>query len=178
MSLVRRLARPMLASLFVVQGFDALRHPGPLAGRAAPLLERLAPVLGLPADDKELLVRANAVAQMAGGAMLATGFLPRVGAGLLAGSIVPTTLAGHAFWKEQDPQQRKVQRIQFFKNTAILGGILLAVVDTAGKPGLVWRAQNVARLTQRETRHAVRTTGRQARLVRQGAKLKVQDALG
>ena len=27
MSIVRRLARPMLAAIFVVQGLDALRHP-------------------------------------------------------------------------------------------------------------------------------------------------------
>ncbi len=177
MSLVRRVARPLLAGLFIVQGLDALRHPAPLADRSAPLLDKLVPMLGLP-DDKVMLVRANAVAQMAGGAMLAAGFLPRVGAGLIATSLVPTTLAGHAFWKEEDPTKRKAQRIQFLKNAGILGGVLLAVVDTAGKPGLSWRAQNIARVTSRGARHAVHTTGREVRLARQSAQLKVKDALG
>jgi putative oxidoreductase len=177
MSLVRRVARPMLAALFVVQGVDALRHPGPLAERATSLLDQIVPVVGLP-NDKEMLVRANAVGQIVGGAMLATGFLPRVGATLLASSLVPTTLAGHPFWKEQDPTKRKQQRLHFLKNTGLLGGVLLAAVDTGGKPGLAWRAQNVAKLTQREAKHAVHSTARQARLARQGAQLKVQDAIG
>jgi putative oxidoreductase len=177
MTLVRRVARPMLAALFVVQGLDALRHPGPLAERSSPLLDKIVPMLGLP-DDKVMLVRANAVAQIAGGAMLASGFLPRVGAGLIASSLVPTTFAGHPFWKEQDPAKRKAQRIQFLKNTGLLGGVLLAVVDTAGKPGLAWRAQNLAGVASREARHALHTTGREARLARRGAQLKVQDALG
>lgn len=177
MSLVRRVARPMIAGIFVIQGLDALRHPSPLAQRATPLLERVAPMLGLPAD-KELLVRANAAAQIIGGAMLATGRLPRIGATLLASSIVPTTLAGHAFWQEKEPDKRKQQRIQFLKNTAMLGGVLLAAVDTAGKPGLAWRAQNLANRSQREAQYALRTTARQARIARQGAQLKVQDALG
>jgi putative oxidoreductase len=177
MSLVRRLARPMIAGLFIVQGLDALRHPAPLAERSAPLLDTLVPLLGLP-DDKVMLVRANSVAQMAGGALLAAGFLPRVGAGLIATSLVPTTLAGHPFWKEEDPAKRKAQRIQFLKNMGLFGGVLLAVVDTAGKPGLSWRAQNIARVTSREARHALHTTGREARLARRSAQLKVQDALG
>ena len=51
MSLVRRIARPMLAATFVVQGLDALRHPAPLAEHSSPLLDKLVPMLGLP-DDK------------------------------------------------------------------------------------------------------------------------------
>lgn len=176
MPVVRRVARPLFAALFVVQGLDALRHPGPLAQRSSPLLDKVVPMLGLP-DDKELLVRANAVTQMAGGAMLATGFLPRVGGALLAGSLVPTTLAGHAFWTYEDPAERKQQRIQFFKNLSLLGGALLAAADTAGRPGLVWRAQHVSRSTQREARHALHTTAREARLAQRGAQLKVKDVL-
>jgi uncharacterized membrane protein YphA (DoxX/SURF4 family) len=167
----------MIAGIFVIQGLDALRHPAPLASRATPLLEKVAPALGLPVDG-ELLVRANAVAQILGGAMLARGFLPRVGATLLAGSIVPTTLGGHAFWQEKDPAKRKQQRIQFLKNTAMLGGVLLAAVDTGGKPGLAWRAQHLASRSRREASHALNTTAREARIARQSAQLKAQNALG
>ena len=105
MSLVRRVARPMIASIFVIQGLDAFRHPAPLAQRSSPLLDKAIPLLGLP-NDKQLLVRANGVTQMAGGIMLATGFLPRLGALAIAASLVPTTLAGHPFWKEEEPQQQ------------------------------------------------------------------------
>jgi len=176
MSVVRRIARPLFAVLFVIQGLDALRHPGKKADVASPLLDKISPMLGLP-DDKEMLVRANAVAQLAGGVLLATGRLPRVGGLLIASSLVPTTLAGHAFWERSDPQERAQQRIQFLKNLGLLGGALLASVDTEGKPGLVWRAQNVGRVTRREARHVAGTARREARLAQQQAHLAVQDVL-
>jgi len=167
----------MIAAIFIVQGLDAFRHPGTLAQRSSPLLDKVIPMLGLP-DDKQLLVRANGVTQMVGGAMLAAGFLPRVGALAIATSLVPTTLAGHPFWKEEDPAKRKAQRVQFLKNMAMFGGVLLAAVDTAGKPGLAWRAQNLANRSQRQAKHAVGTAGREARLARKSAQIKVRDALG
>ena len=176
MSIVRRVARPMIAAIFIVQGLDAFRHPGPLAQRSAPLLDKAIPMLGLP-DDKELLVRANGVTQMVGGIMLASGFIPRVGAMAIAASLVPTTFAGHPFWKEEDPAKRKTQRVQFLKNMAMMGGVLLAAVDTAGKPGLAWRAQNLANRSQRGAKLAANTAGREAKIARQSAKIKVQDAL-
>jgi uncharacterized membrane protein YphA (DoxX/SURF4 family) len=77
--------------------------------------------------------------------LLATGRLPRVAATVLAVSLVPTTLAGHRFWEGTDPQARAAQRIHFLKNTAMLGGLILAAVDTEGRPSLGWRARRAAR---------------------------------
>ncbi len=54
---------------------------------------------------------------------------PRLSALTLAASLVPTTLAGHAYWKIEDPAARKVQRIQFHKNMAMIGGLLFAALD-------------------------------------------------
>ena len=102
MSIVRRVARPMIAAIFIVQGLDAFRHPGPLAQRSSPLLDKAIPALGLP-DDKELLVRANGVTQMLGGAMLAAGFLPRVGAMAIAATLVPTTLPATRSGRRRTP---------------------------------------------------------------------------
>ena len=58
------------------------------------------------------------------------------------------------------------------------GGVLLAAVDTAGKPGIAWRAQNLANRSQREAKHAIGTAGREARLARKSAQIKVKDARG
>jgi putative oxidoreductase len=79
---------------------------------------------------------------MAAGGLLALGRLPRLSALALAGSLVPTTLAGHRFWSETDPAKRSMQQIQFFKNVSMLGGLLLAAVDTSGKPSIGWRARH------------------------------------
>ena len=82
----------------------------------------------LPEDD-ELVVRGNAAVMVAGGTLLALGIAPRLSALALAGSLIPTTLAGHSYWAIEDPVARKQQRIQFHKNMAMLGGLLLAVID-------------------------------------------------
>ena len=47
----------------------------------------------------------------------------------LAGSLIPTTWAGHTYWTIEDPVTRKLQRVQFHKNMAMIGGLIFAVVD-------------------------------------------------
>lgn len=147
--LVRRIARPMLASTFVVMGIDVLRKPGSRADVAAPLVEGAratlpAPAAALVPADPDNAVRLNALVQIGGGLMLATGKYPRVASSVLAATLLPTTVAGHPFWAETDPQRRQVQQVQFLKNISILGGLLLAAVDTEGKPSLSWRGRKAA----------------------------------
>ena len=85
MTVVRRIARPMLAAVFVTGGLDTLLHPGQRAKTAAPLVTRMAGTLNLP-DDPEMLVRANGATMLAAGSMLALGKFPRVAAIALAGA--------------------------------------------------------------------------------------------
>ncbi|WP_433678267.1 DoxX family protein [Nocardia sp. CA-119907] len=127
MSLLRPIARVLTGSTYAVLGWEAAREPGARVKTAAGTLAAVRKVVPLPADD-ELIVRANGAAQAVGGALLALGVLPRLSAVTLAASLVPTTLAGHAFWKEQDPVARKTQRIQFQKNVAMLGGLTFALL--------------------------------------------------
>jgi putative oxidoreductase len=124
----RRLARLLTGTTYVLLGVDALRSPGGRVAAAAPLLARLRDVVPLPEDDA-LLVRANGAAQAAGGAAIAAGVLPRTAALGLIGSMVPTTLAGHAFWKVEDPAARKQQQVQLLKNLAMIGGLIQVVLD-------------------------------------------------
>ena len=179
MTVVRRIARPMLAAIFLTSGLDSLRHPAARAELAAPLVKALAERMNLP-DDPELLVRANGATMVAAGTMLGLGKLPRLAALALAGALVPATYAAHAFWTIEDPAARAHQKVQFLKNVGLLGGVLLAAVDTAGKPGLVYRtkhagseARRQAELTKREARHAARSARREARL----AVSRAHDAL-
>ena len=180
MTLVRRVARPLLAAMFVVGGLDQLKHPSRKADTAAPLVEKVAPVIGLP-DDTELLVRANGAAMVGAGSLLALGRLPRLASTVLAATLVPTTIAAHSYWNEQDPQVRAQQKVQFLKNLGLLGGLLLAAVDTEGRPGLAYRAHMVgesahraARQTRREARHMARTAAREAKL----KAVQAQHAIG
>ena len=147
--LIRRVARPMLASVFVVGGVDAIRHPAPRAEIAKGTIDTAVAVLpdnvtAKAPTDPVTLVRINGAVQVAGGVLLATGKFPRFASLALAGSLVPTTIAGHDFWSETDPAVRKQQRTQFFKNVSLLGGLLIAAVDTEGKPSLAWRGRRKA----------------------------------
>jgi uncharacterized membrane protein YphA (DoxX/SURF4 family) len=180
---VRTVARAFLAAIFVKSGLDAVRNPDRLVEPAKPMVDTLAPALdaiGLPTDPRTV-VRLNGAAQVVGGLMLATGNAPRLGAAVLAGTLVPTTVTGHPFWSIEDPGERAHHRIHFMKNLGLLGGLLLATVDTEGRPGLAWRAghltghaqdsvRRVASTTARETRRAARSTAREARRAAEDAR--------
>ena len=125
---LRPAARILTGSTYALLGFDALRAPGARVDQAAALLAAVRKRIPLPADD-ELAVRANAAVQVLGGTVLALGRAPRLSALALAGSLIPTTLAGHAYWTIEDPAARKLQRIQFHKNMALIGGLLFAALD-------------------------------------------------
>ena len=144
MALTRRIARPLLASIFIAGGIDAVRHPEGKAKAAqavtVPLTQR---VPSLP-DDPELLVRVNGAVQVGAGVLLAVGRFRRLAALALIGSIIPTTYAGHRFWEEEDEATRAQQRVHFLKNLGLLGGLVLAAVDTEGEPSLGWRARRRA----------------------------------
>ena len=127
LTLSRLAARMLSGSTYAVLGFDALRAPGARVDQARPLLSTMRKALPLPADD-ELIVRANAGVQTGAGGLLALGVLPRLSALALIGSLIPTTLAGHAFWAIEDPTDRKLQRVQFHKNMAMIGGLLFAAL--------------------------------------------------
>jgi uncharacterized membrane protein YphA (DoxX/SURF4 family) len=115
-------------------------------------------------ENPETLVRLNAVAQLVAAGALATGRVPRISSAVLAASLVPTTMAGHEFWNETDPEARANQRIHFFKNVSMLGGLLLAAVDTEGRPGVAWRARHAATGVRRQARHLTREAKLEARL--------------
>ena len=116
---LRAPGRTALSAMFVSGGLDAWLAPGPRTRRAADL--------GVPLDP-ELAVRLNGAVMVAAGLTLALGIRPRLAAAVLAGSLVPTTLAGHPFWRETDPGARK-QQIHFLKNLGLLGGVLLVLAE-------------------------------------------------
>jgi putative oxidoreductase len=172
--LVRRIARPLLASTFIFGGIDALRNPA----SKAPAAEKL-DIPSKPGMDKlnisstEQAVKVNAAAQVAGGSLLALGKFPRVAALVLAGSVVPTTLAGHRFWEEDDSAKKQGQLLHFLKNASMLGGLLLAAVDTAGKESV---ANKTKRVTKRSKRKAAKTTAKASKK-QIAAAHKVRDVL-
>ncbi|TMC65512.1 MAG: DoxX family protein [Chloroflexota bacterium] len=129
MRLVRTVARPMLAGLFIASGMDVLANPEPRAKLAKPVVDKVAAFVPLAPSDPKAAVALNAAVHVGAGSMLAAGILPRLAAVALATSLVPTTLAAHRFWELEDPALRSRQRVEFLKNCAILGGLLVVALD-------------------------------------------------
>jgi putative oxidoreductase len=174
MTPVRTAARAMLASVFVVSGFKAAKDPAALAKRATKFTEQIAPTLKqispkIP-TDAETLVRINGAVHVIGGLAMLTP-ARRLGATALAVSLVPTTLAGHAYWEFDEPGDRAAQRAHFYKNLGLLGGLILAALDNEGRPGLPWRARHAADVAGKSVRRTAQNTKSKAAIARKSAKV-------
>ena len=108
-SLLNRIARVLLCLVFIHAVIGKLMGFAGVAGAIAAKGLPLAPVL---------LVAAMALMAV-GSALVITGWRARLGAVLLLLFLVPTTLLFHGDVAE------KMERIQLFKNLAIMGGLLL-----------------------------------------------------
>ena len=76
MTFVRRVARLMLAWIFITGGFSAMRKPEGRAATAAPLLDKIRELAPASLPDDVGLVRVNGGVQAVAGVTLATDTLP------------------------------------------------------------------------------------------------------
>jgi uncharacterized membrane protein YphA (DoxX/SURF4 family) len=146
--LLRRIARPLLSAVFIGQGVETLRNPKvtlDAAQTAVTTLQTLPDPVGskIPSDP-ETVARINAAVQVGGGLLLATGKLPRIASAALAFTVIPGSLGGHLFWNEPDPERKVQKRRDLLTDLSLLGGLIIASADTAGKPSLGWRGRRAA----------------------------------
>jgi uncharacterized membrane protein YphA (DoxX/SURF4 family) len=138
----------MLAAVFIGQGFEALRSPKSAAEAARPALEGLHklpdPVRSSVPSDAETFAKINAAVQIGGGLLLASGRVPRLASAALAGTVIPANLGAHMFWDEADGLLKAEKRRAFLTDLSLLGGLIIASADTAGKPSLGWRGRRAA----------------------------------
>lgn len=182
MAVLRRIARPLLASVFLSGGYDAVRDPARLAPAAEPVTEpvasSVAPRTSLLPENPQDLIRLNGAVQLGAGVLLALGRVPRPAALALAATLVPTTLAAHRYWEIEDKEERAAQRSQFLKNASLLGALLLAAADTHGKPSLAYRARQGTRHASGAVAHQAHTVADRAGEVAGGAADGFGDAVG
>ena len=157
----------MLASIFVVSGANILVNPDSKVDAAKRVTDKVGPLIEnidprLPSDPRSL-VRLKAATDVVAGLLLASGHLTRPAAAALAAGLVPTTFAGHPFWALPEAE-RPAHQTHFLKNLGLLGGLLLAAVDTEGKPGLRYRTSHAMDRSQRSVRRAVKTARREAKI--------------
>jgi uncharacterized membrane protein YphA (DoxX/SURF4 family) len=91
---------------------------------------------GIPAP--ELAVKATGIALIAGGTSVLLGLKKEWGAAAIAGFLVGVSPLMHDFWKQQDPEKRQNDMINFGKNMALLGASLaLMGIEKPRKQGAV-----------------------------------------
>ena len=162
--LVRRIARPLVASSFLAEGWDAFRSPRVHVDRVEAAWTRLGHRVDLPAAPSRrqltTLVRAHGAVMVGAATLLALGRAPRTSALVLVGLTVPVVASevpslpwsrgGHG---AADGSQPPVRWERLWTATSMLGAALLAAVDHEGRPGMAWRVEHA-----RAERAAARAT--------------------
>ena len=164
--MIRKFARPMLASVFVWDGVDTLRNASDHVAETESVLQRLRKVVpsqyaGYIPNDPALAARAVGGLKVGAGSTLALGKAPRTSAAVLALSTLPNPLGRNAFWEAEDSEEKNNRRNGFITNTALLGALFIATQDTEGKPSLAWRASKSAERTNKKIQKALPTKSEQ-----------------
>jgi uncharacterized membrane protein YphA (DoxX/SURF4 family) len=107
--------RILAGGYFLLGAFNHFTNTREMANYAA--------LRGVPAPTVAVLVAG--VLLLVGGLSLVLGAFPRLGVAALVVFLVPVTLVMHAFWADRDPAMRMVDIVNFGKNVALLGTVLM-----------------------------------------------------
>ncbi|MBD7995433.1 DoxX family protein [Arthrobacter sp. Sa2CUA1] len=179
MTIVRTLARPLLAAGFVAAGVERLRNAEQTAQQLSPTLSRLgtvAPSAAGLADNPVAVARVLGATQLGAAAMLGLGKFSRLAGLVLAGTAGVNTLVEYRNADATTQEGRKIRRTQLLKNLSLIGGVLLAAVDTNGRPGLAWRAEHLVSDTGRNVRALGKDAGRRSRKITKQTKKQLAKA--
>lgn len=160
--MIRKIARPMLASVFVYDGVDTFRNTSEHVSGTETVLTRLRKILpaqyaSFVPNDPELVTQGLAAAKVGAGSLLALGKAPRTSAAVLAASTIPTMVGRDAFWEADSDADKSAKRASFLTSTALLGGLFITTQDTAGKPSLLWRTQHAGKVANKKIQKALPT---------------------
>jgi putative oxidoreductase len=126
-------ARVLVALVFLANGFGIIPQTQP----AMELAEHGAPAALVP-----LLMLAARTIEIAAGFGLVLGIYPQIAAIAVIAFLVPATLVAHDFWRAVGTPAFALQLLQFLKNTAMTGGLLL-IAATPNQPQLFPRTSRL-----------------------------------
>jgi uncharacterized membrane protein YphA (DoxX/SURF4 family) len=118
------IGRILVGGFFIIAGINHFAQLKMMAGYAK--------MKGTPAP--EVAVSASGVLLLLGGISLLLGFHPTIGVILLLIFLLPTTFLIHNFWAVQDPQAKMNDLVNFEKNIAIIGFLLMTLLITRPWP--------------------------------------------
>ncbi len=117
------IGRVLLSLIFIFDAYDSIFYYQDTKDKMSSY--------GLTWQQDFLLISAI-ILLILGGTLLLIGYRSSFGAFLLLLYWVPVTFIVHSFWN--DPESiRRIQSILFMKNIAIIGGLLVVLVNGSGK---------------------------------------------
>jgi uncharacterized membrane protein YphA (DoxX/SURF4 family) len=114
------LGRILFGGYFAYNGFNHFKMLDMMSGYAK---SKGAPIPKLSVGFSGLLL-------IVGGLSVLFDILPSVGLVALVFFLIPVTFIMHAFWKVQDPTAKMHEMVNFMKNIALLGAVLILLSRT------------------------------------------------
>ena len=108
------LGRLLFGGYFIMSGINHFKNKDQLAQYAS--------AKHVPKAD--LTVPVTGVMLLIGGTSILLGIKPKIGTAAILGFLAGVSPVMHNFWKEEDPQQRMNDTINFTKNLALAGGAM------------------------------------------------------
>lgn len=118
MSYLFLLGRILYGGFFLISGIRHFRQVGAMVPYAASK--------GVPAPRAAIL--GSGLLAALGGLSILLGAWPRWGVMLIAVFLLPVSLQMHNYWADRDPQTRQMNQVQFHKNMALLGAVLMLLM--------------------------------------------------
>ena len=112
------IGRIMVGGYFLMAAFNHLTKTGMMTGYAQSK--------GTPAP--KLAVIGTGILLLLGGASFLLGYHPTIGTILLVIFLLGVSFRIHAFWKISDPMARLGERVNFMKNMALIGFLLMTLM--------------------------------------------------
>lgn len=137
------IGRILFGGFFLYNGINHLLKKQEMAPYAASK--------GVP--NAEFSVAASGIPLIIGGTSLLLGVKPKIGALAILGFLAGVSPIMHDFWRNEDPNERQKNMIDFMKNAALAGGALalMGVEEPweasvpVGQPGFGKRVKKLAR---------------------------------
>ena len=115
MDILFLIGRLIFGGYFLMNAWNHFKNLEPMTGYAASK--------GVPSPRSAVFI--GGVLLLLGGLGVVFGIAPEASLALLLIFLAPVTLKMHAFWTVADPNMRMMEQIQFMKNIALIGAILM-----------------------------------------------------
>ncbi len=115
MNILFLIGRLIFGGYFLMNAWNHFKHSEPMTGYAASK--------GVPSP--KVAVFMGGVLLLLGGLGIVFGIAPEASIALLIIFLVSVSFKMHAYWKVTDPNMQMAERVNFYKNIALVGALLM-----------------------------------------------------